>query len=116
MSIRIAGVDLPYEKNIITALRYIKGIGAHFAKIICDKNSLDPQRRVKTLTDAEISALHKMIDKDFVVEGDLRRLVAMNVKRLKDIACYRGLRHRKALPVRGQRTRTNSRTCKRNRK
>jgi small subunit ribosomal protein S13 len=109
---RIAGVNLPTAKRVIIALQYIHGIGPKFAQQICDHVKLTPERRVNNLTDAEILGIREMIDRDFVVEGDLRREVSMNIKRLMDLGCYRGLRHRKGLPVRGQRTSTNARTRK----
>jgi small subunit ribosomal protein S13 len=109
---RIAGVNIPTNKRVIVALTYIHGIGPKFAKDICAKVSIPPERRVNELTDAEILQIRETIDRDFVVEGDLRREVAMNIKRLMDLGCYRGLRHRRGLPVRGQRTHTNARTRK----
>jgi small subunit ribosomal protein S13 len=109
---RIAGVNIPTQKRVVIALRYIHGIGPAFAKEICAKVGIPPERRVNQLTDAEVLQIREAIDHDYVVEGDLRREVAMNIKRLMDLGCYRGLRHRKTLPVRGQRTRTNARTRK----
>jgi small subunit ribosomal protein S13 len=109
---RIAGVNIPTQKRVVIALRYIHGIGPAFAKQICEKVGIPPERRVNQLTDAEVLQIREAIDRDYVVEGDLRREVAMNIKRLMDLGCYRGLRHRKTLPVRGQRTRTNARTRK----
>jgi len=109
---RIAGVNIPTQKRVEIALRYIHGIGPTFAKQICEKVGIPPERRVNQLTDAEVLQIRETIDRDYVVEGDLRREVAMNIKRLMDLGCYRGLRHRKTLPVRGQRTRTNARTRK----
>ena len=109
---RIAGVNIPTQKRVIIALQYIHGIGPHFAKKICEKVNIPADRRVNQLTDAEVLQIREAIDRDHVVEGDLRREVAMNIKRLMDLACYRGLRHRRKLPVRGQRTRTNARTRK----
>lgn len=109
---RIAGVNIPSNKRIDVALRYIHGIGPKFAREICDKTSIPPERRVNQLTDAEVLQIREVIDRDYIVEGDLRREVAMNIKRLMDLACYRGLRHRRGLPVRGQRTHTNARTRK----
>jgi len=109
---RIAGVNIPTNKRVDIALRYIHGIGAHFAKEICAKANVPPERRVNELADAEIITIREIIDRDYTVEGDLRRDVAMNVKRLMDLGCYRGLRHRRGLPVRGQRTHTNARTRK----
>lgn len=109
---RIAGVDLPSNKRVETALTYIYGIGPAMSKRILTKANLDPDRRVKDLTDEEISDLRKTIDSLTKVEGDLRTDVAMNIKRLMDIGCYRGIRHRKGLPVRGQNTKNNARTRK----
>jgi small subunit ribosomal protein S13 len=109
---RIAGVNIPTNKRVDIALRYIHGIGSHFAKEICEKANVPPERRVNELADAEIITIREIIDRDYTVEGDLRRDVAMNVKRLMDLGCYRGLRHRRGLPVRGQRTHTNARTRK----
>jgi len=109
---RIAGVNLPTNKRVIIALQYIHGIGPKIAKDIVTKVNLPPERRVSQLTDAEVLQIREVIDHDYVVEGDLRRDVAMNIKRLMDLGCYRGLRHRKGLPVRGQRTHTNARTRK----
>ncbi|MBF0409867.1 MAG: 30S ribosomal protein S13 [Candidatus Riflebacteria bacterium] len=109
---RIAGVDLPRGKRIEAALPYIYGIGATRGKEILAKTKINPDKRVKDLTEDEISLIKQTIDHDYRVEGDLRREVAMSIKRLMDIGCYRGLRHRKGLPVRGQRTHTNARTRK----
>jgi small subunit ribosomal protein S13 len=109
---RIAGVNLPTNKRIVIALQYIYGIGGAKAHEILQKVSIPESRRVSQLTDQEVLQLREMIDRDYVVEGDLRREVAMNVKRLMDLGCYRGLRHRRSLPVRGQRTHTNARTRK----
>ena len=109
---RIAGVNLPTNKRLIVALTYIHGIGPTTAKKIADKLGIDQSRRVADLTDAEVLQIRETIDADHTVEGDLRRDTAMNIKRLMDLACYRGLRHRKGLPVRGQRTHTNARTRK----
>jgi len=109
---RIAGVNIPSNKRVDIALRYIHGIGEHNAKEICEKTSIPPERRVSQLSDAEVSQIREVIDRDYIVEGDLRRDVAMNIKRLMDLGCYRGLRHRRGLPVRGQRTHTNARTRK----
>ncbi len=109
---RIAGVNLPTNKRVTIALRYIYGIGPANAQIICDKVGIESARRVNQLTEDEISRIREAIDKDYTVEGDLRREVAMNIKRLMDLGTYRGLRHRKGLPVRGQRTHTNARTRK----
>lgn len=109
---RIAGVNIPTAKRVIIALQYIHGIGPKFAKEICTKVSIPAERRVNQLTDAEVLQIREAIDRDYTVEGDLRREVQMNIKRLMDLGCYRGLRHRKGLPVRGQRTHTNARTRK----
>ncbi len=109
---RIAGVNLPTNKRIVIALQYIYGIGGAKAKEILDKVSIPESRRVSQLTDQEVLQLREVIDRDYMVEGDLRREVSMNIKRLMDLGCYRGLRHRRGLPVRGQRTHTNARTRK----
>ena len=109
---RIAGVNLPTNKRTVIALQYIHGIGAKIAKEIMTKLTLPMERRVSQLTDAEVLQIRELIDREYMVEGDLRREVAMNIKRLMDLGCYRGLRHRKGLPVRGQRTHTNARTRK----
>ena len=109
---RIAGVNIPTSKRVVIALTYIHGIGPTFAKQIVEKVGLTEDRRVNDLTDDEVVRIREMIDRDYSVEGDLRREVSMNVKRLMDMGCYRGLRHRKGLPVRGQRTHTNARTRK----
>jgi small subunit ribosomal protein S13 len=109
---RIAGVNLPTNKRVVIALQYIHGIGPKFAKDIVTKVGIDEARRVQDLSDAEVLQIRETIDADFTVEGDLRRTTAMNIKRLMDLGCYRGLRHRKGLPVRGQRTHTNARTRK----
>ncbi|HZQ11309.1 MAG TPA: 30S ribosomal protein S13 [Pseudolabrys sp.] len=109
---RIAGVNLPTNKRVIIALQYIHGIGPKIARDIMTKVNLPDERRVSQLTDAEVLQIREVIDHDYMVEGDLRREVAMNIKRLMDLGCYRGLRHRKGLPVRGQRTHTNARTRK----
>jgi small subunit ribosomal protein S13 len=109
---RIAGVNIPTNKRVLISLRYIYGIGPANAKVICEQLGIPEDRRVNQLTDEEILKLRETIDRDYRVEGDLRRENAMNIKRLMDMACYRGLRHRKGLPVRGQRTHTNARTRK----
>ncbi|MCI5075961.1 30S ribosomal protein S13 [Oricola sp.] len=109
---RIAGVNIPTGKRVVIALQYIHGIGPKFAKEIVEKNNIAAERRVHELTDAEVMAIRETIDRDYQVEGDLRREVSMNIKRLMDLGCYRGLRHRRNLPVRGQRTHTNARTRK----
>ena len=109
---RIAGVNIPTVKRVPIALTYIHGIGPHIAKQICDAVKIAESRRVNDLTDSEILAIREYIDANVTVEGDLRRDVTMNIKRLMDLGCYRGLRHRRNLPVRGQRTHTNARTRK----
>jgi len=109
---RIAGVNIPTNKRVVISLRYIYGIGPAKAQNICTTLGIPDERRVNQLSDDEIMRLREVIDKDYRVEGDLRREVAMNIKRLMDLGCYRGLRHRKGLPVRGQRTHTNARTRK----
>ena len=109
---RIAGVNIPTNKRVEIALQYIHGIGPAKAKEITAKLGIPAERRVQDLTDQEVLQIRETIDADYMVEGDLRREVAMNIKRLMDLACYRGLRHRRGLPVRGQRTHTNARTRK----
>ena len=109
---RIAGVNIPSNKRVEIALRYIHGIGPKLAADICKKIAIPAERRVHQLSDAEVLQIREMIDREYAVEGDLRREVAMNIKRLMDLGCYRGLRHRRGLPVRGQRTHTNARTRK----
>lgn len=109
---RIAGVNIPTGKRVVIALTYIHGIGRTAAVTICNKNDIPAERRVFDLTDDELGRIRDTIDQDYQVEGDLRREHAMNVKRLMDLGCYRGLRHRRGLPVRGQRTHTNARTRK----
>ena len=109
---RIAGVNIPTQKRVEIALTYIHGIGRTKAKEICSKVGVPAERRVNGLTDDELVRIRESIDRDYIVEGDLRREVAMNIKRLLDLGCYRGIRHRKGLPVRGQRTSTNARTRK----
>ncbi len=109
---RIAGVNIPTQKRVLIALTYIYGIGRHMAKEIIQKANIDENRRVNDLSDQEVLKIREIIDRDYKVEGDLRREVSMNIKRLMDLASYRGLRHRKGLPVRGQRTHTNARTRK----
>jgi small subunit ribosomal protein S13 len=109
---RILGVDLPSDKPTHISLRYIFGIGPATALELCEKTRIDPQRKAKDLTDEEIARLAGILDREYVVEGQLRRQLQQNIARLKDIGCYRGLRHRRGLPVRGQRTRTNARTRK----
>ena len=109
---RIAGVNLPTNKRVVIALQYIHGIGQKIAKDIVTKLNLPAERRVSQLTDAEVLQIRELIDQDYLVEGDLRRETGINIKRLMDLGCYRGLRHRRGLPVRGQRTHTNARTRK----
>ena len=109
---RIAGVNIPTNKRVVIALQYIHGIGKSFAQEIVDKVGIPAERRVNQLTDAEVLQIRETIDRDYQVEGDLRREVSMNIKRLMDLGCYRGLRHRRSLPTRGQRTHTNARTRK----
>ena len=107
---RLAGVDIPNEKRIEISLRYIFGIGARSAAIILEKSGIDPATKTRDVTDAELTRIREVLDRDFVVEGDLRREVRQNIQRLIEINCYRGIRHRRGLPVRGQRTKTNART------
>ena len=109
---RIAGIDLPREKRVEIALTYIFGIGRKSANDILKLANVNPDTRVKDLTEDQEAALRDVIDKNYTIEGDLRREVALNIKRLTEIACYRGMRHRRGLPVRGQRTKTNARTRK----
>ena len=109
---RIAGVDLPREKRIEIGLTYIYGIGRVSATQILEKAGVNPDTRVRELTDEEVKSIAEVIDTDYMVEGDLRREIALNIKRLQEIGCYRGIRHRKGLPVRGQKTKTNARTRK----
>jgi small subunit ribosomal protein S13 len=109
---RIAGVDLPNNKRVEVALTYIFGIGRTLAKRIVDKSGVDPDTRVSALTDEEVARLRGIIEKEYKIEGELRTEISMNIKRLVDIGSYRGLRHRRGLPLRGQRTRTNARTRK----
>ena len=109
---RILGVDLPNDKPTHISLRYIYGIGPTLALRLCQQANIDPQRRAKDLTDDEISRLATILDREYTVEGPLRRQIQQNIQRLRDIGCYRGIRHRRGLPVRGQRTRTNARTRK----
>lgn len=107
---RIAGVDIPNEKRIDVSLRYIFGIGVHSAGAICEKTGIVPATKTRDLTDAELTRIRDLLEKEFVVEGDLRRDTRQNIQRLIEINCYRGIRHRRGLPVRGQRTKTNART------
>ena len=109
---RISGVDLPKDKRVEIGLTYIYGIGRKSANDILEKAGIDPDIRVKDLTDEQEAALRDVIDRDYTIEGDLRREVALNIKRLTEIGCYRGVRHRRGLPVRGQRSKTNARTRK----
>jgi small subunit ribosomal protein S13 len=109
---RIAGVNIPTNKRVVVALQYIHGIGATKAHEIMQKVNLPESRRVNELSESEVMQIREAIDRDYMVEGDLRREVAMNIKRLMDLGCYRGLRHRRGLPARGQRTHTNARTRK----
>ncbi|MCK4275745.1 MAG: 30S ribosomal protein S13 [Phycisphaerae bacterium] len=109
---RVAGVDIPNDKPTRIALRYIYGIGPSFADEICKKAQVDPQARAKDLTEDALSKIASVIDSDYVIEGQLRRQTQQNIARLRDIGCYRGVRHRRGLPVRGQRTKTNARTRK----
>jgi small subunit ribosomal protein S13 len=109
---RIAGVNIPTNKRVEVALQYIHGIGESRAREIIEKVNIPPERRVNEMSDSEVIQLREAVDRDYLVEGDLRREVAMNIKRLMDLGVYRGLRHRRSLPVRGQRTHTNARTRK----
>jgi small subunit ribosomal protein S13 len=109
---RIAGIDLPREKAVLYALPILYGIGKHNVHDLVEKAGLDPRKKIKDLTEAEITRIREVLDKDFQVEGDLRREVNGNIRRLMEIGCYRGLRHRRGLPTRGQRTRSNARTRK----
>ena len=109
---RIAGVDIPRDKRIEIALTYIYGVGRNLSNRILTEAGIDPNRRTHALTDEEIAKIRDILERNYKVEGDLRKEVSINIKRLMDIGCYRGLRHRRGLPVRGQRTRTNSRTRK----
>ena len=109
---RISGVNIPSNKRVVIALTYIYGIGPKIAENICKKISVNESKRVNQLSDDEVSKIREVIDSDYIVEGNLRRNTSLNIKRLTDLGCYRGLRHRKGLPVRGQRTNTNARTRK----
>jgi len=109
---RVAGVDIPNDRPTWISLRYIYGIGPKCAKDICEKVGIDPALKAKNLTEEELSKIASILDSDYVIEGSLRRQVQQNIARLRDISCYRGLRHRRGLPVRGQRTKTNARTRK----
>ena len=109
---RVAGVDIPNDKPTVYSLRYIYGIGFTSAKQICQKTGIEPMKRAKELTEEELSKIASVLESDYIIEGQLRRQIQQNIARLRDIACYRGLRHRRGLPVHGQRTRTNARTRK----
>jgi len=109
---RISGVNIPTNKRVVVALTYIYGIGPKIADAICTKVKLEKSKRVNQLTDDEVLKIREIIDSDYIVEGNLRRNISLNIKRLTDLGCYRGLRHRKGLPVRGQRTNSNARTRK----
>jgi small subunit ribosomal protein S13 len=109
---RLLGVDIPGDKPTVISLRYLYGVGPKIARDLCHKAGVDPQARAKELREDELARLAALLDKDYVVEGQLRRQVNQNIARLRDINCYRGIRHRRGLPVRGQRTRTNARTRK----
>lgn len=109
---RISGVDIPRDKRVVIALTYIYGIGNTQSQKILEKTQVSPETRVRDLTDDEVARIREVIDKEYMVEGDLRREVSLNIKRLMEIGCYRGMRHRRGLPVRGQRTKTNARTRK----
>ena len=113
---RISGVDLPRKKRVEVALTYIFGIGPTLSKVIVGKANIDPETRTDKLTEGQVASLREIIEREYLVEGDLRREVSMNIKRLMDLGCYRGLRHRRSLPLRGQRTKTNARTRKGKRK
>jgi small subunit ribosomal protein S13 len=112
VSVRIAGINIPENKRVEIALTYVYGIGRSRALSICEEAAISLSKRVSQLNDAEVAQLREIIDKNYAVEGDLKREVSMNIKQLVDIGCYRGIRHRKRLPVRGQRTHTNARTRK----
>ncbi len=109
---RILGVDIPNDKRTVISLRYIYGIGPFFSEQLCARTGIDPDKRARDLTEDDLAKLASLLDNEYTVEGQLRRQVQQNIARLRDIGCYRGLRHRKGLPVRGQRTRTNARTRK----
>jgi small subunit ribosomal protein S13 len=109
---RILGVDIPNDKRTVISLQYIYGIGPHLSGVLCQHTGINPNKRARDLTEDELAKLASLLDNEFVVEGQLRRQVQQNIARLRDIGCYRGLRHRKGLPVHGQRTRTNARTRK----
>jgi len=109
---RILGVDIPNDKRTLISLQYIYGIGPYLASTLCDRTGIDPNKRARELSEDELAKLATLLDNDYTVEGQLRRQVQQNIARLRDIGCYRGMRHRKGLPVHGQRTRTNARTRK----
>jgi small subunit ribosomal protein S13 len=109
---RILGVDIPNDKRTVISLRYIYGIGPYLSEQLCERTGIDPEKRARDLTEDDLAKLASLLDNEYTVEGQLRRQVQQNIARLRDIGCYRGLRHRKGLPVRGQRTRTNARTRK----
>jgi len=109
---RVAGVDIPNDKATVISLQYIYGVGPNVAKNVCLKAEVEPTTRAKDLTEGQLSKIASILDSDYVIEGQLRRQIQQNIARLRDIACYRGLRHRRGLPVRGQRTKTNARTRK----
>ena len=109
---RLQGVDIPADRPTVISLTYLYGVGPKVARELCHKAGLNPQTRARDLTEDEVARLAALLDKDYVVEGQLRRQTSQNISRLRDIACYRGLRHRRGLPVRGQRTKTNARTRK----
>jgi small subunit ribosomal protein S13 len=109
---RLLGVDIPNDRPTVIALTYLYGIGPHVARELCHKAGIDPHRKAREMHEDEVARVAALLDKDYVVEGQLRRQTAQNISRLRDIGCYRGVRHRRSLPVRGQRTRTNARTRK----
>jgi small subunit ribosomal protein S13 len=109
---RILGVDIPTDKRAVISLQYIYGIGPHLAVVLCEQTGIDPDKRARDLSEDDLARLASLLDNEYTVEGQLRRQIQQNIARLRDIGCYRGLRHRKGLPVRGQRTRTNARTRK----
>ncbi len=109
---RILGVDIPNDKRVVISLQYIYGIGPYLGSVLCQRTGIDANKRARDLSEDELAKLASLLDNEYTVEGQLRRLVQQNIARLRDIGCYRGLRHRKGLPVRGQRTRTNARTRK----
>jgi small subunit ribosomal protein S13 len=109
---RILGVDIPNDKRTVISLQYIYGIGPHLAMVLCEQTGIDPEKRARDMSEDDLARLASLLDNEYTVEGQLRRQIQQNIARLRDIGCYRGLRHRKGLPVRGQRTRTNARTRK----